>query len=222
MKTLLIALLLAGSAAFGATAENLESDLAGLKVDENIPAQSSTEKLYSIQTRHAPLGKHLEILVSAAQNYTSDGFLDTLQAGGDLVYHITDKWNFAVAYSKVFNTFKDSADRLLQTQGLLPDVDYAKSRMEARLGYNLFYGKFRFTSDTVMYFDQYIALGYAQHELASGNSGGPLGDAGFAFWVSNWGSVHIGVKDYYYQEKRALSAGTHHNIHGYLQVGYLL
>jgi len=200
----------------------LENDLKSLDVQETVPSAVSKEKLYSIQSRNAPLKNHFEILASLGQNFTGDGFLARNQIGGEIQYHITDDWALGVGYNKVYNDFKGSADRLLQEQGVLPDVDYAKARIEGRVQYNLFYGKFRFTKDSVMYFDQYIAAGYAQNQLASGNANGPLGDAGFAFWISNWGSVHLGVKDYYYTEKAALTSGAHHNIHGYLQVGYLL
>ena len=223
MKNWLIALTLVSLAqgAWAATG-SLEDEIKGLDVQDAVPAQISKEKLYSIQNRNAPLKNRFEILVGFGENFTADSFLSSEQAGGELQYHLTDDWSVALAYHQVFNKFKDSADRLLETEGLLPDVDFARSRMEARVQYNLFYGKFRFTKDSVLYFDQYVSLGYAQNELGSGSSPGPVIDGGFAFWVSDWGSVHLGVKDYYYQEKARLSGGSRHNIHAYAQVGYLL
>jgi outer membrane beta-barrel protein len=215
-------ILLASVSSIAATDGNLENELNSLDVKDEVPQAVTKEKLYAIQARNSTLKNRLEILASAAQNFTSDGFLNSYQVGGELQFHFNDDWSVAGAYSQVMNTFRSSADRLLETEGILPDVDYAKSRMEGRVQYNLFYGKFRFTKDSVMYFDLYTSLGYAQSTLASGSSGGPVGDAGFAFWVGNWGSVHIGVKDYYYAEKRMLSQGSHHNIHGYIQAGYLL
>jgi outer membrane beta-barrel protein len=222
MKQLLItALILVSSQAFAANG-NLEDDLKSLDVQEAVPNQVSKEKLYSIQSRATSLKGRIEILAGAAQNYTGNGFLQTQQVGGELQYHLNDEWSVGLGYSQVFNTFKSDADRLLQEQGVLPDVDYAKTRMEAKIQYNLFYGKFRFSQESVMYFDQYWAGGYAQNKLGSGDSNGPMGDVGFAFWVKSWGSIHLGLKDYYYTEKAALSKGAHHNIHGYMQVGYLL
>lgn len=200
----------------------IEDELKSLDVSEAVPAQISSDKLYSIQTRNSPLKNRIEVLVSAAENLTGDGFLASEQVGGEVQYHINDDFSVALAYNQVFNKFKDSADRLLQTEGVLPDVDFAKSRMEARVQYNLFYGKFRFTRDSVLYFDQYVSAGWAQHTLGSGGSSGPVADAGFAFWISTWGSLHLGVKDYYYEEKGRLTSGSHHNVHAYIQAGYLL
>ncbi len=220
MKYLL--LLTALFLALPAQSATLEEEIKGLDVQDAVPAAISKEKYYSIQTRNVTLKNRIEVLVGVGENFSSDGFLASEQVGGEIQYHLNDNWSLGVGYAQVFNKFKDSADRLLDAEGLLPDVDYAKTRMEVKIQYNLFYGKFRFTKDSVMYFDQYVALGFAQNTLGSGASPGPTFDAGFAFWVSNWGSVHLGVKDYYYQEKSRLSSGAHHNIHGYVQAGYLL
>ena len=61
----------------------------------------------------------------------------------------------------------------------------------------------------------------AQNDLRSGTSTGPVGDLGFAFWFGQHVSVRLGMKDYYYREDRALSQGYSHNVHGYLQTGYI-
>jgi outer membrane beta-barrel protein len=222
MKYLIVALSLFLSLPAQAATSSLEDDIKGLDVEGAAPAQITKEKLYSIQSRSSPLRKHLEILVGFGENFTGDSFLASEQVGAELQYHVTDDWSVALAYNQVFNKFKDAADNMLVADGLLPDVDFVRSRQELRVQYNLFYGKFRFTKDSVLYFDQYVSLGFAQNELGSGSSPGPVGDAGFAFWISDWGSLHLGVKDYYYEEKSRLSSGSHHNIHGYVQAGYLL
>lgn len=221
MKNLILTLALA-VLPLAAQAATLEEEIKGLDVEEQVPAAISKEKYYSIQSRNVSLKNRLEILASVAENFTGNGFMSSEQVGGEVQYHLNDDWSAAVGYNQVFNRFKESAERLLEVEGLLPDVDYAKSRIEGRIQYNLFYGKFRFTKDSVMYFDQYVSVGYASHTLGSGPAGGPVFDAGFAFWVSDWGSLHLGVKDYYYPETGRLTTGTHHNVHGYVQAGYLL
>ncbi len=220
MKKLVWFALVLSAPAFAAT-KSLERELRDLDVKDAIPSSKLVERIYSVQGRATPLKGRPEITVSMGQNFSGSGFLDSSQWGVEGFFHITDRWGVAAGYSQVSNKFTKSAENLLKTSGFLPDVDYAKSRMEARLIYNVFYGKFRFSRTQAMSFDNYLGLGVVQHDLRSGQATGPVAEVGFAFFFPYDVSIRVGVKDYFYRENRTLSQGYAHNVHGYLQTGYL-
>lgn len=217
---MLIALVLASATSQAAT-RSLETELKALEVKDAVPSAKLTERIYAVQSRATPLKHRVELTVAMAQNFGGTGFLDTIQTEGDAYFHFTDRFSMAAGYAHVSNKFTSAAKNLEQKSGILPDVDYATSRMELRALYNLFYGKFRFTRNQSLSFDQYLGFGVAQHELRSGQTVGALGDFGFAFWFGQHVSMRLGVKDYYYREDRTLSQGYSHNVHGYLQTGYI-
>ncbi len=220
MKHIVWLALVLAAPAYAAT-KSLERELRDLDVKDAIPSSKLVERIYSVQGRATPLKGRPEIAVSMAQNFSGSGFLDSNQWGVDAFYHITDRWGLGVGYSQVANKFTKAADNLLATSGYLPDVDYAKSRLEARVIYNVFYGKFRFSRTHAMSFDNYIGLGAAQNDLRSGQATGPVGEVGFAFFFPYDVSIRVGVKDYFYRENRTLSQGYGQNVHGYLQTGYI-
>lgn len=222
MKTLFLSLVLALSApmSFAAT-RSLERELKDLDVKDAIPSSKLSERIYAVQERATPLKFRPELAVALGQNFGGSGFLDTKQWTVEGFFHFSDRWAGAFGYSQVSNKFTGAADNLLDKAGFLPDVDYAKSRLEGRAVYNVFYGKFRFSRMQALSFDQYIGLGVSQNSLRSGESLGPVAEAGFAFWIGKYASVRLGVKDYYYREDRALSQGYAHNVHGYLQSGFI-
>lgn len=207
------------SAAALAAPGPLERDLKELEVRDPVPGNSLSDRIHTVQMRARPLSKKTEVLIGAGQILGGNGFLKTQNVSAEVQYHFNDRWSVAGAYSSLQNEFTASASRLQAATGLMPDVDYAKSRMEARAQVNLFYGKIRFTRRQAISFDQYFGLGLAQNELRSGSAGGPVADLGIAFWISKWGSLHLGVKDYYYKENRTLSQGNAHNVTAYAQAG---
>lgn len=219
-KLILILAAVSVSGAMAAT-KSLERELKDLDVKDPIPSTKLVERIYAVQSRVTPLSHRPEVTVSMAQNFSGSGFLDSNQWGVEALYHFNDRWGAAAGYSQVSNKFTKSANNLLNSSGYLPDVDYAKSRMEARALFNVFYGKFRFSRTQAMSFDNYIGLGVAGNTLRSGQAAGPVAEAGFAFFFPHDVSIRIGMKDYYYRENRTLSQGYTHNVHGYLQTGYL-
>lgn len=199
----------------------LQDDINSLQLNENIPVSAQSEKVYAIQSRKTSLAKRWELSGAWSKHLSGNGFLNTQQTTGDLRYHFNDKWTVAAGYSVVTNEFNKTARGLSDVQGYLPDVDYVKSRTELRAEYNLFYGKFRLSQDSIFYFDLHVGLGVAQNELASGSSTGPVGELGFAFWWGKHFSSRLGIRDYYHQEKRTLASESTHNLFGHMEVGYV-
>lgn len=207
--------------AIAASPPDLQSELNALNVDQNIPVNSGSEKLYVIQTRAIELSKRLEILAGGGENLTGDGFLSTRSLMLEAQYHVNDRWSFAAAYTNLSNSFNASALNLMNTQGVVPDVDYTLSRIELTAVYNLFYGKIRFSKDSTSYFDQYVGLGVANNQQSSSQSLGPVLEAGFAHWIGESGVLRWGLKDYYVNEQSQLSSGYKSNLFGVLEVGYI-
>lgn len=217
----LIYLLLMFSFAASAAPKSLESEIKDLEVKDAVPNSRLNERYYAVQARATPLAGRTEVLAGVAQNYSGSGFLDATQVSVDGLYHFDDRWALGGGFARVNNKFTASANNLQAVTGYLPDVDYARNRLEARGQVNLFYGKFRLTSKQAMGFDQYLALGPVINDLRSGTTTGLMGDIGFAFYFGKQISVHLGAKDYYYRENRTLTKGYGHNVHGYLQAGVL-
>ena len=221
MRVFLLLGLLVSGAAWSAAPTKIEKDLRELEVTDPLPRTRLDDRLYTVQMRARPLTSRAEFLLGAGQNFSGSGFLDTKQTSLEGQYHFSDRWALALGYAWVKNEFTPSAQSLRNVTGFLPDVDYASSRLEGRVQYNLFYGKIRFTKLQAISFDQYLGLGAARHELRSGAETGPVADLGFAFWLGRHASAHLGVKDYYYDEHRQMTNGSNHNVHGYAQLGVI-
>lgn len=221
MKAALLFLVLLSSAAF-AQNKSLENELKELDAKDSVPSLKTSDRIYAVQPRATPIANRFEILFAANKTFAGSDFVDSSQIGGEVQYHLNDRWALAAAYAHVNNELTDSARNLESATGVLPDVDYAKSRMEAKALYNVFYGKFRFTQKQALSFDQYLGLGVANNQLFSGTSTGPVFEAGFAFWMGKMFALHLGVKDYFYKENRTLSKGNTNNVQGYVQAGILL
>jgi len=201
----------------------LDQELQQLSVPDNqLVPSADTEKLYAIQTRYAPLANRHEITLGGAKNFTADSHLTSQQLDLTYRFHINDKWYVGLAGSYVFNSFTDAANRLISQQKLVPDIAYPKFRGDLLVGYNLFYGKFRLSMDTVFYFDQYIALGPGLVNLNTGTTPAAVADIGFVFWLGKGGSMRLGLKDYFFKETRVRSSGMVHNLLAHLDVGIVL
>src|SRR4051812_20388738 len=119
MKSVLFLLVLPLFAS-AAASDPLENEIQALSVTENLPATISKEKLYSTQSRNLPLKKKIEVLVMGSAGLAGNDFMKTNQLGGEIQYHFSDRWALAAAYSKVYNKFSNSAEKLMSSEGLLP------------------------------------------------------------------------------------------------------
>lgn len=206
---------------------SLEDQLKGLSGAENqapagLPYGTANEKLYSVQTRYSPLRFTSEINVGGGRNMSGDSFLVTQELTAAYRFHFTDRWSLALGGSYVFNELNGTGQRLFTEERRLPDLTYAKSRADLAVGFNTFYGKFRLSMDNVFYFDQYIQLGGGIVNMPNAAVKALTADAGFAFWIGKRGTFRVGLKDWYYQEKRMMSQGSNHNLIAHLDLGILL
>ncbi len=202
---------------------SLEDQLQSLHLPANeAPSSVAQEKLYSVQSRYSTLRKKSELTIGAARNFTADSFVVSNQINAGYRFHFTDRWSLGLGGSYVVNSYSTAGERLLELQGLLPDATYVKYRGDLMLGFNAFYGKFRVSMDRVFYFDQYWMAGPAVIEMDTGRSWGAALDVGFAFWLGRRGSIRLGVKDYIYTQKRALSSTLGHDLTGHVELGLLL
>lgn len=202
---------------------SLEDQLQGLSLPDNqSPAAVSTEKLYSVQTRHNPLASRSEFSLGAGKNLGSDGFLDSSQVSLTYRYHLNDRWFIQAGAAMVSNSMSGSARAFYDRDRILPDAAYVKQRADLVLGRNLFYGKFRVSAEKVLYFDQYISVGPGYAILNTGSTPAAVADIGFVFWLGQQASLRIGAQDYYFKEKRQLKTGMTNQIIGHIDLGILL
>lgn len=219
MKFLLIALLVS-SAAFAN--DSMVKNLEALNIpDDQISPTISTEKLFVLNQRYSSLTNRHEASLMGGNNFTADSHLVSRQAALTYRYHINPKWSLGLRHTEYYNSLTSAGERLFNESAILPDTDYAKSSNEIFGSYNLFYGKMRMTQKTVIYFDQYVALGAGKIDLASGATNMASLDLGFAFWVGKHMSTRLGIKNEFYTQTQLKSTRNIHNANGYLEIGYL-
>ncbi|MGZ3721546.1 MAG: outer membrane beta-barrel domain-containing protein [Bdellovibrionales bacterium] len=199
----------------------LEEQLKSLDAGNAAPIAANREKLYAVQQRYLPLRWKSEVSFGAASNLTGDSFLRTQQLEAGYHLHLSDRWSLGFAYAWVDNKLKSDANGLKTSNGAIPDLPYAKTRMDLMAEYNVFYGKFRWSADTVSYFDQYLALGAGNVEQNTGTTTSYVADVGFAFWLGKFASTRLGLKDYYYKEAYRSGPEMTNNLHAHLDLGVL-
>ncbi len=226
-RWILVAFLFSSGAAWSQTEvkakanTSLQEELKELNSDNKAPAAVSREKLYAVQTRYLPLQYKGELTVSGGYNLTGDSFLSTTQFEAGYHFHFGDRWSVALHQAWVNNQFKEEAYNLRTVDHAIPDVPYSVRRSDLLVEYNLFYGKFRLGSDTVYYFDQFLALGPGLISQNNVTTGAAVADVGFAFWLGKWTSARLGLKDYYYNEFYRSGKKATSNLHAHLDLGVL-
>ncbi len=211
---------------FGST-ESSEKGTLDKKLDDlRIPTDKVTptlskDKLYIVNTRYSSLRNRHELTLGGANNFTADSHLEMQQATLSYRYHLNEDWSFGLRHVEYYNDLSDAGEKLFNDSKIVPDTDYALSSQEIFASYNTIYGKLRFNKDTVVYFDQYIALGYGEVKLESGEVGMGILDLGFAFWIGTNFSSRVGLKNEFYKQDQLSGSRNIHNAMGYLEIGYL-
>lgn len=201
---------------------SIEDQLNSLALPSNeTPANVSSEKLYSVQTRYNPLkGKH-ELGFIGGYNMTNADFVDSKSIGANYIYHFNDKHSMALTYIQFENKLDKTGQDLLERESLLPDVDYVDQIAEVAYGYNLFYGKFRLGMDKVFYFDQYWNFGAGAVDKNSGVAPLINIEGGLAFWMGKRGSIRLGFKNYIFEEENLTGKRFNHDLVSTLSINIL-
>ena len=100
-------------------------------------------------------------------------------------------------------------------------MTFTRARGNLLVTYQPFYGKIRFGMDSVVYFDQYLSLGGGVVDFSLGTRPAAVADVGFVFWLSKWGSVRVGLKDYFCNEPRRNDSHYVNSVLGHLDFGLL-
>ncbi len=219
MKKIIFLLLLINTAF---AQEDLSSKLDELNIpSDKITSVVSEDKLYAVNTRYSSLENRHEFTLMGANNFNAESYIQTTQVGLSYRYHYSDKWSFALRYTDFNNKLSDSGKDLYTDKLLLPDTDYASSSTEILASYNTIYGKLRLSEKRIVYFDQYVALGLGQIDLASGVERMISLDLGLAFWLGRNFSTRIGLKNDFFTEQLRMRSRNVHNAMGYFEIGYL-
>jgi hypothetical protein len=97
-----------------------------------------------------------------------------------------------------------------------------KTRFDALLGFNLFYGKFRMNMDNVFYFDQYVAIGPGLVTTQYDSAMAAVADIGFALNFGNNWTARLGAKSDLYNEKLSATKSLAYHLLGHVDIGYLI
>src|SRR5579872_7059284 len=139
---------------------SLENQLKALDAGNQAPAAANTEKLYAVQQRYLPLKWKNEFSLGYGYNMTGDSFLRSQQVELSYHLHANDRFSLALSHAFVDNSFKSETDNVSTQDGkVIPDVPFAYTRTDLLAEFNVFYGKFRWSPETVSYFDLYMAAG---------------------------------------------------------------
>jgi outer membrane beta-barrel protein len=224
-KYLVLFLLFSLTAVFAeenTASKSLDKKLDDLLIpDDKVTPVLTKDKLFIVNTRYSSLINRHEFSLQGAHNLTADSHLDTKQAALAYRYHLNSRWNFGLRYTRYTNQLTSAGEKLLDDKQIVPDQDFAFNSQEIFATYNTIYGKLRWSSDTVVYFDQYISLGAGQLELASGKTNMGLLDLGLAFWVGKHGSMRVGIKNEFFNQQQLTTDRFMHNAMGYIEIGYL-
>jgi len=201
----------------------LSDQLSDLKMPENMaPVGLRSERLYSAQVRDTELAHRFEFDLGGAKNLTSNGFLNQTQINLTARYHLDNRWDVSVSGAYGYNSFTDAANRLMAENNMLPDAAIVKTRFDALLGYNLFYGKFRMNMDNVFYFDQYVSVGPGLVTTQYNTAVAGVADVGFALNFGNNWTARFGAKNDFFTEQKAASSGLAYHLLGHVDIGYLI
>lgn len=221
-KLLIACTLLSGQALYAQENNELEKKLDALNIpDDKVTTVLSEDKLYIVNTRYSSLVNRHELTLQGGNNFTADSHLSTQQTALSYRYHLNSDWSAGARYSRYSNKLTSAGKRLFDDKKMLPDTDFALDSQELFVNYNTIYGKLRWNADTVVYFDQYIALGGGKIKLASGKKNLAFADLGLSFWLGNHMSTRVGFKNEFYQQKQLTGSRNIHNGVGYIEFGYL-
>ena len=218
--SLLILIGLCSSISFANT--GLEKKLESLNIpSDRVNPLVVQEKLYVVNKRYSSLKNRHELSLAGGKNLIGDAHLDNTLASLAYRYHINSKWSVGLRYSEYYNELSGSGKKLFDNRNLLPDSDFALNSYEAFVNFNTIYGKLRVSPSMIVYFDQYISLGYGNINLASGETQNLIADIGFSFWVGKHFSARLGMKNEFYEQQKINGNRNVHNAQGYLEFGYL-
>lgn len=222
MKKLILAFSLISSSAVMAQDNELEKKLDALNIpDDKVTTVLSEDKLYIVNTRYSSLVNRHELTLQGGNNFTADSHLSSQQTAISYRYHLNSDWSFGARYVRHTNKLTAAGERLFNDKKMLPDTDFAKNSQELFVNYNTIYGKLRWNEDTVVYFDQYVALGGGKIALASGKQNMAFADLGLSFWLGNHMSSRIGFKNEFYKQNQLTGSVNKYNGIGYIEFGYL-
>src|SRR3954469_14184076 len=84
---------------------NLDDQLNALATPGNeAPAGVTGEQLYAVQTRYSPLRLRHELAVGGGYNFSSDGFLNSMNLDASYRFYLTDRLYVSLAGNAVFNS----------------------------------------------------------------------------------------------------------------------
>lgn len=202
---------------------DLTKKLDDLRVpDDQISPMVTQDKLYLVNKRYSSLVNRHEVSFSGGKNYSAPSHIDNQFTSMLYRYHINSTFQLGLRYNTYYNDLTAAGKQLFEDEKIFPDTDFALKSTSAFFGFNTFYGKMRLSQKSVVYFDQYINLGYGEIDLAKNGLQKIVNvDAGFSFWLGKHMSARLGINNEFYTQRKATGLANVHNTMAYVELGYL-
>lgn len=131
-----------------------------------------------------------------------DAYLQTQMLNLDYHLHISPYWSVGLGYYSAFNKLSREGRHLLNTDGLIPDVDEPQSGYELSVNFSPIYGKINLLNVGVMQFDIYAIGTYGKIMLNSGETDSYTVGAGFGLWISQHLTSRLELRQRFYEARR--------------------
>lgn len=175
-----------------------------------------------VQNRIVNRINRLEFAPQYFSVFGGDSYLSTHATGLDAHFHFNPKLSIGVNYFTAYNELTAEGKKLIEDDGLIPDVDFLKSGTIGTLNWYPIYGKFNLANLAIVHFDLYFLGGYGSVELSSGNSSAYTYGGGIGFWFSQHLSSRLEVRQLMYEASRDSGSVDMDLTLGSFSVGYLL
>ncbi|MCB0377062.1 MAG: outer membrane beta-barrel domain-containing protein [Bdellovibrionales bacterium] len=151
-----------------------------------------------------------------------DAYLNTQTVGLDYHLHINPFWSAGLSYFTAFNSLSKEGRYLIDSDGLIPDVDQPKQGYELLVNFSPIYGKINLFDYTVLHFDVYGIGTYGKIDLKSGQQDTYSVGAGFGLWISQHITSRFELRQRFYQVERITGATDINATLASFSLGYML
>ncbi len=211
--------------------ESLGSNRALIKRAQKLDPKS---RYRIVQKRLVDRNTRFEISLGGNMVAGGDAYYDTINAGGQIDFHINPNWSLGARYYKSSNSFTKEGLRVHEraeldqqngNEGLVPYLDAPDQTILGTIAYYPVYGKLNFFNVKTVQFDVYTMVGAGTISLLeSGNTLAYSAGLGTGFWFNNTVTARIEVNYLGYEDSLNHPEGSRqmNTVNAGITLGFLL
>jgi outer membrane beta-barrel protein len=240
MKNLTISVLtflIFATPVFAQTRKDLKSQFETLgdnkDVVERVRRLDSHQKVRVVQNRLVDRNHRLELAFDAGLMSGGDSYVNTLNYGGKIQYHLTPRWSFGLEYNKSNNSLTDEGKRIFDkayqaqlndpaSPERFPAIDFPLETRMATISFYPIYGKMNLFDSGIAQFDIYTLLGYGTKFLNSGETSVTAAGLGSGFWLNQYLTARLEVRYERYKDLLLTSQRDQNSVTGMASLGILV